>query len=170
LISLEGIESLPLQSVDIARTKVRDLSPLHGAPLKTFVMHDIPASDLTPLRGMPLEAFHAAGKSGFTTLTGLEGLPLRHLTMNHSNVRDISALRGAPLVNAIFTASDKIQDFSVLGSCPNLKEVACGLRAPGIEVLRSRPKLRFILGGVTTPRPVSAAQFWSEHDAATPAK
>jgi hypothetical protein len=145
---------------------VRDLSPIRGAPLRDLVINDIPASDLTPLRGMPLEELHASGKSGLVTLAGLEGLPLRRLMMNHSFARDIEALRGAPLEKVVFTSSDKIKDFSVLGSCLRLKEVACAVNAPGIEVLRSRTKLRFDVGGVTNPRVISAAQFWAEHDAA----
>ena len=135
-------------------------------PLHDLTINDIPASDLTPLRGMPLEEFHASGKSGLVTLAGLEGLPIHRLFLNHSLVSDIEALRGAPLEKVVFTSSDKIKNFSVLGSCPRLKEVACSVKAPGIEVLRGRPKLRFDIGGVTTPRPISAAQFWAEHDAA----
>jgi hypothetical protein len=45
---------MPLIRLDCHETKVSDLRPIAGAPLKELMIHDAKITDLTPLAGMRL--------------------------------------------------------------------------------------------------------------------
>jgi hypothetical protein len=52
--SIAALKTVPLVSVTLHRTKVKDLSPLTGTQLQRLHIAETPVTDLSPLKGVPL--------------------------------------------------------------------------------------------------------------------
>jgi serine/threonine protein kinase/Leucine-rich repeat (LRR) protein len=95
---LTPLKGLPITNLEMADTRVRDLSPLAGMRLVYLVADANPnLTDLRALKGMPLEHASFAQCKALRSLAGLEGAPLRTCYFQASQVDDLSPLEGAPL-------------------------------------------------------------------------
>ena len=52
--NISALKTVPLVSVTLHRTKVKDLSPLTGTALQRLHIAETPVTDLSPLKGMQL--------------------------------------------------------------------------------------------------------------------
>jgi len=69
---VSALHGLPLRKLDVLGTKIRDLSSFKGLPLEELTCSFTAVSDLTPLIGMPLKCLNADGTQ-VTDLTPLKG-------------------------------------------------------------------------------------------------
>lgn len=98
--------------IDLSRTRVTDLSPLKGLPLKRLYLNQTRVSDLSPLKGNSLVLLDLTGTS-VSDLSPLKGLSLEELYLNKTKVADLSPLDGMPLklLNLLET---RVTDISVV--------------------------------------------------------
>ena len=185
---MSPLRGMPLKWLDLAETKVTDLSPLQGMPLERLNAYMTKVSDLAALRGMPIK-FLYLGATGVTNLEPLRGMPLRILELFGTTITnlgplrgmalenlwlgyysgDLSALRGMPLEQLKLHDCAAQTDFSPLASARELASLTLPVGAKNIEFLRAFPKLERIAfeedwknGG----RPSKTAEeFWREYDA-----
>ena len=131
--------------LNLAGTKISDVSPLLGMPLTSLDLSDCSElRSIEALRGMPLHQLNLT-RTGVTSLeplsevraledlivTGipatdlspLSGLPLRKLALASTKVSDLSALRGMPLTH-LEVGHTHVTDFSPLEGMP-LKLLEC---------------------------------------------
>ena len=163
--SLKRLSGLPLQSLTIADCrKIKSLDGLQKSPLQNLNLEGTSISDLTPLRGLPLHSVRIQ-ITLVTSLAGLEGAPIESLAAwNTYSLRDISALRGSPLRSIDLSQCVSIRDLSPLADCLELTTAALpSLKTPGLEKLRTLPKLQWI--GIWEGQEKPAAEFWAEYDA-----
>ncbi len=95
---LSPLKGLPITQLEIAETRVADLSPLAGMRLSNIVADQNPAlADLRPLSGMPLDHASFANCKALRSLAGLEGAPLRTCYFQGTEVEDLTPLAQSPL-------------------------------------------------------------------------
>ena len=101
-----------ITQISLVRTRVTDLSPLKGLPLKRLYLNQTRVSDLSPLKGNSLVLLDLTGTS-VSDLSPLKGLSLEKLYLNKTKVADISPLDGMPLkrLNLLET---RVTDISVV--------------------------------------------------------
>ncbi|MDA0841714.1 MAG: hypothetical protein O2857_28465, partial [Planctomycetota bacterium] len=77
---------------------IKDLSPVKGLPLQSFVLVHGAVKDIEPLRGMKLTNVVLMKCENLTDISALEDMPLRNATLyGFRNLKDISALKNAKL-------------------------------------------------------------------------
>ncbi len=82
--------------LDLSKTAITDLTPLHGMRIKTLNLEQTPVSDLRPLANMPLEELNLM-KTRVSDVSPLKGLLLKKLQLNNTTVADLEPLRDMPL-------------------------------------------------------------------------
>jgi internalin A len=73
-------------------SRLSDFSPLTGMGLTALQCPLNAVRDLSPLRGMALRSFISNGCTQIADLSPLAGMPLEALSCQHSQVRDLSPL------------------------------------------------------------------------------
>ena len=96
LRALTGLRYLECSGSVAKKSRIADLSPLQGLPLKALYCSDSDVSDLSPIRGMKLEAL-ACARTAVGDLSPLIGMPLGFVHISGTNVTDLSPLRAMPL-------------------------------------------------------------------------
>ena len=118
IADLSPLAGLPLRSIwlmnDVA---LSDLGPLRGMPLESLVMWGFAGDDLSPLSGLPLKFLNCGGGYKKLDLRPLRGLPLASLNLNCTQVDDLSPLAGMPLQELMLNCS-KVCDLSPLIGTP----------------------------------------------------
>jgi Leucine-rich repeat (LRR) protein len=173
----------------LSNTKVTDLSPLAGMPLRELFLQGTPVRNLAPLKGLLLTRLEMAD-SKVEDLTPLQGMPLTVLGLFRTGVKDISAVSGAPLDEIHLTqtrvadlrplvsttvrilelrACTEIRDVSPLLDCSNLTHLLLPPGATNLVILRDHPKLwRLAYVRVDAWQNVSLAwEFWADFDKRT---
>ena len=143
LTDLSPLTDLPLVSLTITNTPVRNLAPLKNLPIRYLIFANTRISDISSLRGMPLEKLLLISVSPLLSLEPLEGMPLRTLNINGTMAPDISPLAGLGIEDLnIFLVS--VPDQSILPKLPLVK-LSIDLRSGwDPNVLRSIPTLESI--------------------------
>jgi hypothetical protein len=96
VIDITPLQGMPLTWLDLSLTEVANLTPLNGMPLTKLDLFNTRVADLTPLQGMPLTWLDLS----FTRVidvTPLKDMPLAWLYLSSTRVADITALQGMPL-------------------------------------------------------------------------
>lgn len=96
LSDLSPLQGLPLRTLWCGKSGVADLSPLRGMPLKQIHVNSTRVQDISPLAGMPLELING-DETSIKDLTPLKGMPLQYLFCGRTAVEDLSPLQGLPL-------------------------------------------------------------------------
>jgi hypothetical protein len=86
---------MPLAYFNLRGTKVTDLTPLKGAPLREVYLDHSSVSDLAPLKGTPIETL-VMHQALVADLTPLEGMPLKTLIFDPAR-----AAKGIQLIRAM---------------------------------------------------------------------
>ena len=94
---------MPLEFLDVSKTRVHDLSPLTGAPLNELWIFDSLVSDLTPLKGMSLRILSAASHQ-LSDFSVIKDMPLRYLGLVFNPQRHTDLLRS---IKTLDTVNDK---------------------------------------------------------------
>ena len=114
---ISPLAGMDLRSLDIAKTKVSDLTPVGTMRnLQHLFISGTPITDLDPLRGLPLTELQC-GDCGVASLEPLRECPLRILKMNRSQVADLEPLRGLPLEEFSCSQTD-VLSLEALVNCP----------------------------------------------------
>ena len=163
--SLDALQGLPLEKLEVSNCPIMDLSPLRGMPLKWLVCQGTKITDLTPLQDSPIQALGIndtavsdlspiRGKAirflniGFTQVTDLSpliGMPLTDLNCSHGPIRSLSPIAGMALTRLICNQTS-IEDLALLRDMP-LKEIECDFQRQRDEpILRAIPTLEKING------------------------
>lgn len=97
ITSLAPLKGMPLLWLEVALTRVQDLTPLQGMnSLRHLGIGFAPVSDLRPLKGLRLTGL-IANNTRVRDLTPLQGMPLVELVVSSTRVEDLSPLRGMSL-------------------------------------------------------------------------
>ena len=117
LADLSPLHGMQLTNLDISFTQASDLSPLQGMPLNELNCFEAKnVSDLSPLRGMSLKSFNCPN-TRISNLSPLSGMPLTYLNCNSTPTSDLSPLRGMRLTNFSCYAT-QVSDLSPLQGMP----------------------------------------------------
>jgi len=110
--------------VDLARSGIRDLSPLRGLQIASLRIAFSDVRDLSPLAGMKLERLTVWAAS-VSDLSPLAGMPLQELNLGHcGNVRDLSPLRNMSSLRYLHLNYTGVRDLSPVGRL-KLKGLSC---------------------------------------------
>ncbi|MBM3889084.1 MAG: formylglycine-generating enzyme family protein, partial [Verrucomicrobia bacterium] len=159
LADISPLAGLPLRHLALNATQVSDLSPVRTMPLVSLLCAATPVSDLSPLRGVSLMELDIA-HTRVHDLSPLKGMTLESLSCNATETSDLSPLQGMPLrsLRAHYT---RVQDLSPLQGTP-LKELRFD------QGLMRSPRNRDIVRGLTTLETINnqpAAEFWKKVEA-----
>jgi len=110
---LSGLRGIPVNRLDCSNcTKLADLGPLAGLPLRELILKYTAVTDLSPLRGMKLQQLEIP--SGVSDLSPLADMPLEKLGFASTRVQDFSVLRGMPLTYLNVANHQSFTDLSLL--------------------------------------------------------
>ncbi len=167
--NLQGLETLPLEELDIRETRISDLTPLKSpvlaASLRSLYCWRTAVTDFSPLASCKNLELLDAAETALSDLSVLRGLKLKVLLLAGNAVSDISALADMPL-QRVSLCRTEILDLSPLLKIPTLTEAIIPPRAKDISSLRDLPDLLRLSftetdGGFPSQ---SAADFWLEFD------
>jgi hypothetical protein len=186
LADLSPLKSLPLTTLDLHGTLVRELAPLKGMSLTSLYLwwcgqvRDLESlrgmklthldlngcgqvQHLSPLKGMPLTGLYI-NDSKVRDLTPLRDMKLEFLACNNTTVSDLSALKGMPLRTLVIHGTG-VADLRPLQGMP-LEDIRLTPKniMQGLDILRDMKSLKTIgTGWLDTPaRP--PAEFWDRYD------
>ena len=126
LIDISALHGLPIKSLNLNLTAVKDLTPLQGMPLTRLELMYLNSAqhDLSPLSGMPLRrlGLRSRGANGprALNLRPLQGMSLEHLDLSGDNgsAGDLSPLLGMPLKHLNLQFWRGLHDISPLENMP----------------------------------------------------
>jgi hypothetical protein len=168
LTSLSCLAGLPIVELDITDTKVSDLAPLAGMPLRRLIMHSVKAisfaplsglplvelrmvksgiSDLTPLARLRLEILQIAGNP-LSSLSPIAGMPLRDLDLDGIPAEDFTPLKGLPL-EVLILSGTRIRDLAPLAGMPLRRLNLWHCPVTSLSVLHGLPLQELFLEGLT---------------------
>jgi serine/threonine protein kinase/Leucine-rich repeat (LRR) protein len=165
--SIDSDGSLYLNLTD---QPIRDLSILEGAPITRLDMAKTKVADLSPLRTMKRLSWLQIKGTPVTDLSPLRGLPLDLLNIGETTATDLSPLEGMPLT-VFYADGSAVTDFAPLARISTLASILLPMPKPGapplnIEPLRNLPKLqRLSFTFDQSVGPVCTAKgFWAHWD------
>lgn len=125
VVDLTPLHGMAIRKLNLSGTKVTDLSPLQGTELEDLTLNSTSVSDISALRGLPLTRLEL-NITRVTDLEPLRGMPLKHLGISIGTITDLQPLEGMPLeyLNLI---NSKVSDISVLRGMPltSLRLIGC---------------------------------------------
>ena len=127
LSDLSPIEGMPLRLFECNYSKISDLSPLRGMPLTILSCESTPIADLSPLRDMPLADFNCENTQ-VSDLSPLKGMPLTKLHCYNTQVSDLSLFQGMNLVEISITPKNITKGMDVIRQMKSLKRIEIGWR------------------------------------------
>jgi serine/threonine protein kinase len=119
---LTHLQSLVCPGSHDDRGKLSSLVPLKDMKLTTLNCSFTRVVDLSPLHGMPLKVLNLNGNTQLTDLSPLRGMPLAVLLCQGTNVTDLSPLRGLPLT-ILACPAPALKDQETLRTLTNLKRI-----------------------------------------------
>lgn len=135
LADLTPLQGLPLRHLNCANTRVAELAPLRGMPLTYLNIGKTAVVDLAPLRGMPLNDLQIPA-TPIVSLAALEGMPLKSLNCAATPVSDLTPLVGMPLT-ILNCAQSKVTDLTPLKGLP-LTHLWCDYdKLRDVDILRA---------------------------------
>lgn len=145
-------------------TRILDLSPLQGIPIRSLYLANLKIRDLTPLKGMPLTALSLHACSQINDLSPLKGMPLTLLHLVACGpVFDVSPLKGMPLTTLTLTLADPVPDLSPLRGMPlNSLNIVGPLRDRDLRFFKDLPLTNFSIGNeaqITALTPLRGRQL-----------
>ncbi|MCB1276874.1 protein kinase [Prosthecobacter sp.] len=115
--TVEPLRGLPITQLNLGESRVRDLGPLHGMPLRRLDLRKCAQlTDLSPLRGMPLEYLNIS-ETFVADLSPLQGMPLRELNAGFTKISSLAPLHGMPL-ESLDVSATAVGDLSPLKGMP----------------------------------------------------
>lgn len=124
VLNLAPLKGMVLNSIDIDCPQLRDLTALHGMPLRVVKLTNLPAADLSVFKGMALGDLELTSCHGALDLTVLHGMPLTNLVLeNCPGVRALPVLRDMPIASARIEGCHGLTDLTGIEKAP-LKTLA----------------------------------------------
>jgi eukaryotic-like serine/threonine-protein kinase len=127
---LQPIRQMRLEELSLNNTRVADLTPLIGMPIKTIDLTRAPVSNFSPLARLPLEKCFLQ-HNRITDLSVFRGKPLKELSLwgcldarNYAVLREIETLELLLLPSQYRTLPD--EDYAAIGSLrdhPTLRQI-----------------------------------------------
>ncbi|RBP39110.1 serine/threonine protein kinase [Roseimicrobium gellanilyticum] len=118
--SLAALSSLRLRSLIVRDCPIRDLNPLRKMPLEVLDLDRTRVSDLSPLVGLPIKSIYLS----FTPVldfSPLAGLPLEKCVLQHNRVTDLAVFRGKPLKELTLWGCVNARNYKVLSEIQTLE-------------------------------------------------
>lgn len=143
--SLSALRDMPLERLQIVNTKVSDLTPLIGAPLRYLELNGTRVADISPLFCMPLEQLFMRDTK-VSDLTSLIGAPLQVLALDNTPVSDLSALRDMPL-RVLNLRGTQVSNLAPIAQSPIEELVLEHAPVTDLQPLRRLPLKRLSLVG-----------------------
>jgi Leucine-rich repeat (LRR) protein len=148
---LSPLSALRLTEIDLTGTRIFDISALRGMKLKKLDLRDTRVADLSPSAGMPL-TFIDASNIPASDYAPLAGAPLEACTIQNSPVRDLSFLTNSPVKDLCLFGCNELRGYSVLAGLKQLELLILpqGFRTlpdeelAAIGALRTHPSLKNI--------------------------
>ncbi len=110
---LTPLKDMQLRSLHMPNSKVSDLSPLSNmVALENADFQNTRVTDISPLQGIPLR-YLSLSNTGITDISPLTGAPLIRLRLSESPVLDLSPLEGMPL-EALYCDRTSVADYEVI--------------------------------------------------------
>ncbi len=116
--ALVGLRALSCSGSSLGKSKLSDLSALHGMPLTYLYCFYTQVSDLSPLTGMKLGYLNCS-VTPVSDLSALKGMPLTGLRCEWTPISDLSPLQGMQL-QSLNCVGTKVSDLSALEGCKSL--------------------------------------------------
>jgi serine/threonine-protein kinase len=147
------------------RSRLKDLSPLRGLPLRELNAHHTDVSDLSPLQGMPLEELYL-NSTEVQDLAPLKGMHLRVLQVSWTHVRSLVPLAEIPLYVVRASHVDPSIDLTPLQRMPlrlleadlsPQKHLALISSIRTLETVNGAPVAEFLKDAAPAPPPPDAA-------------
>lgn len=155
-------------TLDLQFLPITNLTFLHGLPVKTLILNKTNIRDLTPLRGLPLLETLKMSKVPVDDLSPLhECMTLRYLGLAGSKVSCLDALVNLKLT-FITLGECPVQDVSPLARIETLQQVQLPAAATNVATLRAHPQLRrlsYVYNTASQSAAHTTAEFWAEYDA-----
>jgi len=140
LQDISPIAGLPLKFLSLKNCPVSDVAVIKGMPLEQLALEETQVSDLSPLSGMPLHSLWLNG-APVSDLKPLEGLPLTSLNLLKTMVTDVTPLRGMPL-ESLWLNDTGVADISSLDESPLVSLTLHKTLVSDISVVRKLPALQ----------------------------
>jgi serine/threonine protein kinase/Leucine-rich repeat (LRR) protein len=115
IAALKGENHTLRESVGLARTFVRDLSPLAGKQIVKMDLFKGRMEDISALAGMPLEWLDLR-EMPISNIDVLQGMPFDVLRLANTKITNIDPIRGAPLREELDLTNTKITDITALAA------------------------------------------------------
>lgn len=138
--SLDAVHGIPVSRVTVAYAdRLRDLTPLSGAPLTVLRLEGCGVRDASAVRGAKLRELSLA-RTEIADLSPFAGMPLESVDLDYAPVTDLSPLQGAPLRRLSVYACAKISDLGPLRKA-QLEYLSLGGPTPALapKVVSLRP-------------------------------
>ena len=148
---LSPLHGMPLVSLNLSGTAVTNIAPLRGMPLKDLNLAGTRVRDIGPISRMPLRTLNLANANRITDFFALHGLPLEQLDISNTRIEDLRPLRELPLVSLNLRRT-RVSDLGPLRGaplaslqledCPGLNDLAALAEFPRLEFLSLPPNPR----------------------------
>ena len=120
--SLAPLEGIPLHSLALFASKIKDFTPLTRMPLRDLTLLDLRTGDLSFLKGSLLETLTINGCTEVLDLSDLNGLPIKHLRLqNCGRIAGFDAVKGMPLESFAAFNCPTLSSFDPLRGAPLTK-------------------------------------------------
>jgi len=129
-----------LVALDLAKTKVRDLTPLSGQPIQELYLEETNVEDIAPLTGMPLVKLYLS-YTRVSDLGPLKGAPLDELNVIGTQVSDLSPLEGSRL-RMLWLSECPVTDLTPLAKVPLESVTLAKTKVSDLSPLKGHPTLR----------------------------
>lgn len=124
ITDLQILEGMPLKSLVVSKTGIRDLAPISEMHnLRKLNVASTEVVDLTPLKNLTLQEINITNTK-ITDLSPLTNMPLKVLSMIHTDVKDLSLLQSLPLEEIYFSAGDARLE-QTIDVLRNMKSLRC---------------------------------------------
>ena len=156
VVQIGPIGGLPLVRVNLAGTKVRDLSALRSTPVQALDLSGCPRQDLGQLHGLQTVKELALCDSGVESISDLRGLQLESLNLASNRVTNLSPLAGMPLKKLVLI-SCPVENLKSLQNLPlEYLDISGCERLTDLKPLRGMPLtvLRMVGSPVTDLSPL----------------
>ncbi len=159
LSDLSPLTGMPIKSLLIGFAEVSDLSPLKGMKLTLLRFNDTKVVDLSPLQEMPLTTLHFPA-TPVSDLSPLRGMQLTSLECPGTKITDLTPLEGMPLTS-LLCGNTKVSNLTPLAGLPltylNLDEASSVSDFTPLEGCKQLSKLK-VQKTKITPAAVAALQ------------
>lgn len=125
VVDLSPLSGAPLATLDLSRCReLREIAPLRGMQLISLNISGTKVADLSPLREMQSLQILNLDETQVTDLVNLSKLRLKHLNLANCAVRDLAPLRKMPL-EALDLTKTGVADLSPLIGLP-IRNISLG--------------------------------------------